>query len=205
MFPDPVQQSVRCVTVLIVTGVLMLAVAVIGDYGACNYSKTALSVFAGLLSVLMIAEIAAGVMSFMLSREVSEQLADFYITIYSQYVNSRGQGQAVTLKLFHKAFDCCGIGGAIELFVRDTCPDGNILQQITFASCPSVIKNVFNTSAPLLLGGFLGTAAVMMVALVCSLVVRKQLSHSLPPPAYLLLSSTSSLTAPPPSSLHHHV
>ncbi|XP_051571671.1 CD9 antigen-like isoform X2 [Myxocyprinus asiaticus] len=176
MFSDSVQQSVGCVLVLMVIGVLMLVTAIIGDYGVCNQSLIALSVFAGLLSVLMIAEIAAGMMSFMRG---GEKVADFYITIYAQYVNSRSGGQAFALNLFHKAFDCCGIGGAIELFVRDTCPDRNFLQQFTFSSCPSVIISEFESKAPLLLGGSLGTAAVMMVALVCCCVLCNSLKVSL--------------------------
>ncbi|XP_051996368.1 CD9 antigen isoform X2 [Xyrauchen texanus] len=163
------------VTVLMVTGVLMLVTAVIGDCGVCNQSKTSLSVFAGLLSVLMMAEIAAGVMSFMWGGQV----ADFYLTVYAQYVNSRSVGQAVALKLFHNAFDCCGVGGGIELFVRDTCPDGNFVQKLTFSSCPNVIISMFDSKAPLLLGGFLGTAAVMMVALVCCCVLSNRLKASL--------------------------
>uniref|UniRef100_A0A673K5V2 Tetraspanin-2-like n=2 Tax=Sinocyclocheilus rhinocerous TaxID=307959 RepID=A0A673K5V2_9TELE len=58
------------VMVLVVTGVLMLLVAIIGDCGACNNSKTALGVFSGLLTVLIIIEIAAGVMAFMWSDRV---------------------------------------------------------------------------------------------------------------------------------------
>ncbi|XP_073691457.1 CD9 antigen isoform X2 [Garra rufa] len=156
------------VMVLVVTGVLMLLVAIIGDCGACNHSKSALGVFAGLLSVLIIIEVAAGVMAFMWSGRVSEELVNFYTTIYAQYVNTRNPSQEVTLKLFHNAFDCCGVGGPIEVFVRDTCPDVSFFKQLTYSSCPGVIKSVFESHAPMVLGGFLGTAGIMLVALVCS-------------------------------------
>ncbi|XP_067218928.1 CD9 antigen-like [Chanodichthys erythropterus] len=161
------------VVVLVVTGALMLLVAVIGDCGACNHSKSALGVFSGLLSFLIIIEIAAGVMAFMWSETLSEELANFYATIYAQYVYTRSPGQAMTLKLLHNTFDCCGIGGLIEVLVRDTCPEGNFLKQLSFPSCPSVILDMFKSSAPLLLGGFLGTAGIMVVALVCSVVLSQ--------------------------------
>ncbi|XP_043090834.1 CD9 antigen isoform X2 [Puntigrus tetrazona] len=166
------------VTVLVVTGVLMLLVAIIGDCGACNNSKSALAVFSGLLSFLIIIEIAAGVMAFMWHDQVSDELVKFYTTIYAQYLNTRSPGQAVTLKLFHNAFDCCGIGGTIEMFVRDTCPDGNLLKQLTYSSCPGMIHNAFNSNAPLVLGGFLGMAGIMLLALICSSVLCSSLKTS---------------------------
>lgn len=189
------------VMVLVVTGVLMLLVAVIGDCGACCNSKSALSVFSGLLTVLIIIEIAAGVMAFMWSDRVAGELVNFYTTIYAQYLNTRSPGQAVTLKLFHNAFDCCGVGGPIEIFVRDTCPEGNILQQITYPSCPGVIKNVFESHAPMVLGGFLGMSGIMTLALICSFVLRRhisplQVSHS----SYVLLTSSPSVLLPPPDA-----
>uniref|UniRef100_A0A671QVY7 CD9 antigen-like n=2 Tax=Sinocyclocheilus anshuiensis TaxID=1608454 RepID=A0A671QVY7_9TELE len=189
------------VMVLVVTGVLMLLVAIIGDCGACNHSKPALSVFSGLLSVLIIIEIAAGVMAFMWSGRVADELVKFYTTIYAQYLNTRSPGQAVTLRLFHNAFDCCGVGGPIEVFVRDTCPDGNFLKQISYSSCPGVIKDVFNSHAPLVLGGFLGTAGIMTLALVCSFVLRRHISPShASPPSYVLLTSSPSVIFPPPAA-----
>ncbi|XP_056608999.1 CD9 antigen isoform X2 [Triplophysa dalaica] len=166
------------VSVLVVTGVLMLVVAVLGDYGACNGSKSALGVFIGLVSCLVIVEIAAGVLAFTMSTHVADELANFYISIYTQYLNTRAQGQALTLKIFHNAFDCCGIGGPIEVFVRDTCPEGNFLKQITFSSCPGVIKGMFQSKAPLVFGGFLGTAGVMLMALVCGCVLNNSLKRS---------------------------
>ncbi|XP_016117738.1 tetraspanin-2-like, partial [Sinocyclocheilus grahami] len=94
------------VMVLVVTGVLMLLVAIIGDCGACNNSKPALGVFSGLLTVLIIIEIAAGVMAFMWSDQVSGDLVNFYATIYAQYLNTRSPAQAVTLELFNNAVRC---------------------------------------------------------------------------------------------------
>ncbi|XP_073691456.1 CD9 antigen isoform X1 [Garra rufa] len=190
------------VMVLVVTGVLMLLVAIIGDCGACNHSKSALGVFAGLLSVLIIIEVAAGVMAFMWSGRVSEELVNFYTTIYAQYVNTRNPSQEVTLKLFHNAFDCCGVGGPIEVFVRDTCPDVSFFKQLTYSSCPGVIKSVFESHAPMVLGGFLGTAGIMTLALVCGSVLRRHLSQShASPPAYVLLTSSPSVLLPPPQQI----
>ncbi|XP_026066139.1 CD9 antigen-like [Carassius auratus] len=189
------------VMVLVVTGVLMLLVAIIGGCGACNHSKTALSVFSGLLFLLIIIEIAAGLMAFMWSGRLADELVNFYNTIYAQYLNTRSPGQAVTLKLFHNAFDCCGIGGPIEVFVRDTCPDGDFLHKLTYSSCPRVIKDVFASRAPMVLGVFLGLAGIMMLVLVCSCVLRCHVSSSyVSSPSYVLLTSSPSVIFPAPAA-----
>uniref|UniRef100_A0A8C1YNI1 Tetraspanin n=1 Tax=Cyprinus carpio TaxID=7962 RepID=A0A8C1YNI1_CYPCA len=181
------------VMVLVVTGVLMLLVAIIGDCGACNNSKSALGVFSGLLTVLIIIEITAGVMAFMWSDRVSDELVNFYATIYAQYVNTQSSAQAVTLEFFNNAFDCCGVGGPIEVIVRNTCPKGSFLEQLTYSSCLGAIKDVFNSKAQLVLGGFLGTAGIMTLALVCSCVLQRHVSVShASPPAYVLLTSPPS-------------
>ncbi|XP_058625537.1 CD9 antigen-like isoform X2 [Onychostoma macrolepis] len=181
------------VIVLVVTGVLMLVMAVIGHCGACNNSRSALGVSSGLLSILIIMQIAAGVMAFVRSAQVSIELVGFYISIYLQYLNTRSPAQAVTLKLFNNAFHCCGFNETIEVFVRHTCPGGSFLKQISYSSCPGVISDVFEAHAPLVLGGFLGIAGVTMLVLVCSCVLRRHVSvsHKSPPP-YILLGSTLS-------------
>ncbi|KAF4116674.1 hypothetical protein G5714_004163 [Onychostoma macrolepis] len=181
------------VIVLVVTGVLMLVMAVIGHCGACNNSRSALGVSSGLLSILIIMQIAAGVMAFVRSAQVSDELVYFYDTIYAQYLNTRSPAQAIILELFHNTFHCCGVSETIEVFVRHTCPGGSFLKQISYSSCPGVIREVFNTKAPLVLGGFLGIAGVMMLVLVCSCVLQRyvSVSHKSPPP-YILLGSTLS-------------
>ncbi|XP_055051155.2 CD9 antigen isoform X1 [Misgurnus anguillicaudatus] len=194
------------IIVLLVTGALMLVVAVVGNCGACCGSKSALGVFSCLVTVLVIIEIAAGVMAFIWSKQVSKELANFYITVYTQYLNTQAEGQAVTLRFLNHAFDCCGVGGAIEVFIRNTCPDGSFLQQITYSSCPSVIEGMFQTKAPMVLGGFLGTAGIMLVALVCSSVIRRQNSPShMSPPAYVLLTSPDTAPYPLPAYHQQHV
>ncbi|XP_016326317.1 CD9 antigen-like, partial [Sinocyclocheilus anshuiensis] len=99
---------------------------------ACSRNKSALNVFSGLLSFLIIINIAVGVMAFVWRGEMSDGLAKFYIKIYTQYPHTRRNNETMVLKLFHKTLDCCGIGGPIEESVLDTCPEGNFPNQITF-------------------------------------------------------------------------
>ncbi|XP_056093187.1 pyrroline-5-carboxylate reductase 1, mitochondrial-like [Rhinichthys klamathensis goyatoka] len=45
-------------------------------------------------------------------------------------------------------------------------------------TCPSVIQGMFNSKAPMVVGGFLGMAGIMMVALVCSVVLNRHIPQS---------------------------
>ncbi|XP_038847543.1 CD9 antigen-like [Salvelinus namaycush] len=185
------QQFVIGVSVLIALGAVILLVAVFGDYGACNENRTALGVFSCLLAILALLEIGAGVFAYMRSDEVGEQLAKFYMTVYAQYVDKGDPGLAVTLSMFHNVLHCCGIIGALDLLVKKTCPDTGFLETFTLPACPTVIVNLFESKAPLVMGLFLGTAAMLILALVCSSLLSKEIqrSQSSPPP-YILLSST---------------
>ncbi|XP_036406251.1 CD9 antigen-like isoform X2 [Megalops cyprinoides] len=146
------------VMVLIVTGAVMLIISAFGEFGACSENRIALNVVAGELSV-------------------------FYKSVYTQYVSNGGEsGPSITLKIFHNALKCCGIGGALEPFVRDTCPKtSGFIETLTIPPCPGVIENVFKTKGTLVLGLFVGTAVLMICALVCCRILIKQMS-SLPSP-----------------------
>ncbi|KAG9343046.1 hypothetical protein JZ751_015264 [Albula glossodonta] len=178
------QQFVIGVTVLIVLGVILLLAAIFGDYGACNENRVALSVFAVLLGILAGVLIAAGVLAFINSDKVGQQLSEFYSTIYLQYVNKGGSeaSLAVTLKLFHNALDCCGMGGTLEPLVRETCPKKGVLDTLFYTkACPGVIQDLFTSNAPVVLGCFLGIAALMICALVCASIMDQQIKKSRQP------------------------
>ncbi|XP_028979235.2 CD9 antigen isoform X2 [Esox lucius] len=172
------QAFVIGVTVLIVLGAVLLLVAVFGDYGACNENRTALGVFSGLLSILTVLQIAAGVIAYMQRNEVGNQMADFYITVYSQYVTKRDPGMSVTLTIIQNTLHCCGIIGALDPLVKKTCPETGFLETFTLPACPTVILNMFESKGPLVMGLFFGIAAILIIALVCSSILVKQIKTS---------------------------
>ncbi|CDQ86889.1 unnamed protein product [Oncorhynchus mykiss] len=159
----------------------------LSDVFFCEESTT----ISCLLAILAGLEIGAGVFAYMRSDEVGEQLAKFYLTVYAQYVDKGDPGLAVTLSMFHNVLHCCGLIGALDPLVKKTCPDTGFLETFTLPACPTVIVNLFESNAPLVMGLFLGTAALLILALVCSSLLSKEIqrSQSSPPP-YILLSST---------------
>ncbi|XP_048847504.1 CD9 antigen isoform X2 [Brienomyrus brachyistius] len=178
------------VTLLIVLGALMMVISAFGNFGACNESKGALTVFVVLLSFLLTFTIAAGTLAIMKSEEVGKLLSDAYTTTYAQYVDKVGDpSMAIMLQFFHNMFDCCGILGSIEPVVRETCPKKGFLDSFSVPACPAVIASK-DYRSPAFMGGFFGMLALMLFALVCSLVLRKGISSSSGPP-YILMSSTT--------------
>ncbi|KAJ8345200.1 hypothetical protein SKAU_G00293930 [Synaphobranchus kaupii] len=177
------KQFVIGVTVLIVLGIILLLLSFLGHCGACSGNRSALGVYASLLVVLAGVIIAAGVLAFINSDEVGQQLAAFYKAVYLQYINKGGeQSLAVTLKLFHNALGCCGIGLPLEVLIQETCSGQSILNT---PGCPSAIETLFRKNAGVMLGCFLGTAAVMICALVCGIIMSQQLKrYRLPVPIY---------------------
>ncbi|XP_071330530.1 CD9 antigen isoform X2 [Trachinotus anak] len=166
------------VTVLIALGSVMLIVVMFGDYGACNEKRCALQVFSALLAILAGAEIVVGVLAYSRRYEVGVNMAEFYSSMYVLYVKNGGDpGIGVSLTFVHRMLHCCGVTGIslVEL-AKQTCPEPDgFLERIVMPSCPDVIANVFDSKAPLVMGIFLGTGALLITALVCTIILLQQI------------------------------
>ncbi|KAM9843368.1 CD9 antigen isoform 2-T2 [Aulostomus maculatus] len=165
------------VTVLIALGTVMLIVVTFGDFGTCNEKKWALQVFSVLLSFLTVAEIVCGVLAYSRRHEVGEYIAEFYMSMYGMYINSGDPAIGVTLTFVHNLLHCCGMTGVSLLEVaKNTCPkpDG-ILEHLVMPHCPGIITTVFDSKAPLMLGIFIGTAALLVIALVCAIILLREI------------------------------
>ncbi|XP_044186161.1 CD9 antigen isoform X1 [Thunnus albacares] len=189
------------VTVLIALGAVMLIVVAFGDYGACNEKRCALQVFSVLLVILAAAEVTVGVLAYSRSDEVGAQIVEFYSSMYALYLNNGDPAIGITLTFTHKMLHCCGVTGipVLEL-AKQTCPspDG-ILEHLVMPNCPGIILDVFNRKAPLVMGIFIGTGALLSIALICSAILSKSLRISTSAPQYIILSpSTAALVNPPP-------
>ncbi|XP_005810961.1 CD9 antigen-like isoform X1 [Xiphophorus maculatus] len=193
------------VTVLIILGSIMLIVVAFGDYGACNEKKCALQVFAILLFFLAVAEFVIGGLAYSNSNTVGLRLGEFYTTLYSLYVSSQDPAIGVTLAFIHNSLHCCGMTGVplVEL-VKQTCPKPNgVLEHLVMPNCPTTIVTVFDSRAPLVMGIFVGTGALLIVALICSGVLSSQIRQASSSPQYIILnSSTPSPAAPQPYPQH---
>ncbi|XP_032394231.1 CD9 antigen isoform X1 [Etheostoma spectabile] len=190
---------VIAVTVLIALGSVMLIVVVFGDYGACNEKRCALQVFSVLLTILAIAEIAIGVVAYSSKEEVGPRIVEFYSSLYALYLNSGDPVIGATLTFIHKMLHCCGVTGVVVLeLVKHTCPKADgFWEQIKQPNCPAEILGAFNSNAPLVMGIFVGTGVLLIIALICSTTLSRKIRQSLSSPQYIILTHSTSVMANP--------
>ncbi|XP_023151295.2 CD9 antigen isoform X1 [Amphiprion ocellaris] len=195
------------VTVLIVLGAVMLIVVTFGDYGACNEKRCALQVFSILLAFLATGEIVVGVLAYTQRDEVGLRIAEFYTSMYTLYAGSGDPAIAVTLTFIHNALHCCGVTGIklIEI-AKDTCPkpDG-LLEHLAMPNCPVTIAEVFDSRAPLVMGIFIGTGALLITALICSMILCSKIRQSVSSPQYIILTQSTPALAGVQLSQHEFV
>ncbi|TKS91532.1 CD9 antigen [Collichthys lucidus] len=193
---------VMAVIVLIALGSVMLIVVAFGDHGACNEKRCPLQVFSILLGFLAVAEIAVGVLAYANRTVVGQNIAEFYASMYLLYATSGDPIVGATLAFIHKTLHCCGATG-VKMFevVQNTCPKPDGFLGLVMPACPGIIVNVFDSKASMVLGIFLGTGALLIIALICSMTLSRQLRQSASSPQYIILTQP---TNPQPSP-HQHV
>ncbi|RXN13485.1 hypothetical protein ROHU_009674 [Labeo rohita] len=97
---------------------------VLQDIADTLYGIYSLFLFSGLLFLLIIANIVAGVVAFTRSGQMSDDLGEFYKKVYTEYPKTGRYNETIALRFIHNTFDCCGIGEPVHWSVRDTCPEG---------------------------------------------------------------------------------
>ncbi|KAK9535527.1 hypothetical protein VZT92_007902 [Zoarces viviparus] len=192
---------VTAVTVLIALGSVMLIVVAFGYYGACNEKRSALQLFSVLLFILMLAEVAVGVVGYSNKVEVGRKIVEFYSSMYALYVTSGGTDPVfdVILTFIHNTLHCCGVTGVplVEL-VKHTCPEPDgFLEHLKMDSCPEAIRSVSYTIGELVMGIFLGSAALLFIALICSIILIRKIRLSDSPAQCIILTQSTSVLANP--------
>ncbi|TNN47769.1 CD9 antigen [Liparis tanakae] len=194
---------VTAVTILIALGAVMLVVVVFGDYGACNEKRCALLVFCVLVAILAVADVAVGVVGFNNKDSVGAHIVEFYASMYGLYVTGKDPVIGVTLRFIHSLLHCCGVTGftALEL-VNDTCPPADgFFENFKMPGCPAIILSVFDSKAELMLGIFIGTGALLVVALVCSAILCKKIRRCSSPFQTMVMTQSTSVRPIPPHGL----
>ncbi|XP_060721258.1 CD81 antigen-like isoform X1 [Tachysurus vachellii] len=178
----------------IAIGAVILITSVIGDYGSCSENKSSLVVYCSLLFTLAAAAAIGGGVAFVNNKEFSNHVAEFYATIYTQYMITGDVIRAFMLKLFHKAFDCCGLGGTIQTLMGATniCPQQSSFLGVavsTSSSCLPLIMTQLEASSVLTF--FMVITGILIMAVVCAGFMYQQLSRPvLTSPPYIPLSQT---------------
>ncbi|XP_072560840.1 CD9 antigen-like isoform X3 [Paramormyrops kingsleyae] len=103
-----------------------------------------------------------------------------------QLIFAIAAGTLATMK--SEEFGCCGSVGGLDPLVKQMCPKKGFLESFTVPSCPGQIATT-NYKGPFI-GGLFGISVLMILALICSIYLRKGISSSSDPSYNITVSTT---------------
>ncbi|XP_077324671.1 LOW QUALITY PROTEIN: CD9 antigen [Lithobates pipiens] len=155
------------VYILIGAGALMMLVGFLGCCGAIQESECMLGLFFTFLLVIFAIEIAAGIWGFANKDKIVQEMKTFYTDTYMKYKANPEPALKETMRAIQHGLDCCGLTGALEALLSETCPSASL----TIQSCPSAIETVFNSKLHIIGAVGIGIAAIMIFGMIFSMVL----------------------------------
>ncbi|CAM4442455.1 CD9 antigen isoform X1 [Lepidochelys kempii] len=156
------------VYILIGAGALMMLVGFLGCCGAVQESQCMLGLFFTFLLVIFAIEVAVAIWGFANKETIIDEVQKFYKETYDK----RNQPAAKeTLKAFQHALNCCGLTGALDQLLTDTCPKKEGLETLTVQSCPTAIEEVFTSKLNVIGAVGIGIAVVMIFGMIFSMIL----------------------------------
>ncbi|XP_033882049.1 CD9 antigen-like isoform X1 [Acipenser ruthenus] len=160
------------VYILIGAGALMMVVGFLGCCGAIQESPCMLGLFFAFLLLIFAIEIAAGIWGFSNKDKVVTEVEEFYKETYKNYISTKQPALKETLKAFQHGLKCCGIIGALDPLVKETCPEtDDIIATVTMPTCPAAINDVFNSKLHIIGGVGICIAVIMIFGMIFSMVL----------------------------------
>ncbi|XP_034993922.1 CD9 antigen [Zootoca vivipara] len=157
------------VYVLIGAGALMMLVGFLGCCGAIQESQCMLGLFFTFLLVIFALEVAAAILGFSNKETIIKQVQEFYRSAYDK---RREPAAKETLKAIQAALNCCGLTGAIEALVEDTCPkQSGLVETVQLQGCPSVIEEVFTKKLNVIGAVGIAVGVVMIFGMIFSMIL----------------------------------
>lgn len=159
------------VYILIGAGALMMVVGFLGCCGAIQESTCMLGCFFLFLLVIFAVEIAAGIWGFLNKDKVTKDVEEFYKSTYDEYLASKDPSKKAALKAIQEGLQCCGLGGTLEILIRDTCPSKDLLGELSRRSCLTAIDEIFNEKLYIIGAIGIGIGIVMIFGMIFSMVL----------------------------------
>ncbi|KAI1888457.1 hypothetical protein AGOR_G00185330 [Albula goreensis] len=157
------------VYILIAAGGLMMVVGFLGCCGAILESPCMLGLFFSFLLLIFVLEIAAGIWAFSHKDKVVNDITMFYEKTFENYQSTNQEALKETLKAIHHGLNCCGpIGYSTK---SDTCPEKEGLDQHLTKSCPTVIKELFESNLMIIGGMGIGIGLIKIVGMIFSMLL----------------------------------
>ncbi|CAI5664301.1 unnamed protein product [Oreochromis niloticus] len=114
------------------------------------------------LLIIFAIEVAAGIWGFSNQSQVVNDITGFYTQTYNNYKSSGDEHLKETLRVIQTELNCCGPNGRLQETNPETCPKGELLEELITKSCPDAIEEVFNSKLHII-GGVGITIGVIMV------------------------------------------
>ncbi|XP_024911721.1 CD9 molecule a isoform X2 [Cynoglossus semilaevis] len=168
--PDSTHVFYTVVYMLIGVGAVIMAVGFLGCCGAIRESPCMLGTFFALLLVLFAIQVAAGIWGFYNQSKVVDDITTFYVQTYNNYKTTGEEALRETLRLIQSGLNCCGPTGNADA-AKDTCPQGELLEELMTKSCPDAIEEVFDSKLHIV-GGVGIAVGIIMVTVVCFHLIR---------------------------------
>ncbi|XP_058502191.1 CD9 molecule a isoform X1 [Solea solea] len=159
------------VYILIAAGALMMAVGFLGCCGAIQESPCMLGTFFAVLLVIFAVLVAAGIWGFSNQSKVVNDITAFYRQTYNNYKTTGDERLRETLRLIQSGLKCCGPNGALLDDDKDTCPRGDLLEQLITKSCPDAIDEVFDSKLHIIGGVGIAIGIVMVFGMIFSMLL----------------------------------
>ncbi|CAI5664302.1 CD9 molecule a isoform X2 [Oreochromis niloticus] len=160
--PDSSYVFYTGVYILIAAGALIMVVGFLGCCGAIRESPCMLGMFFFFLLIIFAIEVAAGIWGFSNQSQVVNDITGFYTQTYNNYKSSGDEHLKETLRVIQTELNCCGPNGRLQETNPETCPKGELLEELITKSCPDAIEEVFNSKLHII-GGVGITIGVIMV------------------------------------------
>ncbi|XP_062246090.1 CD9 molecule a isoform X1 [Platichthys flesus] len=169
--PDSPYVFYTGVYILIAAGALMMLVGFLGCCGAIQESPAMLGLFFGFLLIIFAIEVAAGIWGFSNQSKVVSDITAFYMQTYNNYKTTGDERLRETLRLIQTGLNCCGPTGVAEDAAKDTCPKGDLLEELITKSCPDAIDEVFDSKLHIIGGVGVTIGVIMMFGMIFSMLL----------------------------------
>uniref|UniRef100_A0AAX7URZ0 Tetraspanin n=1 Tax=Astatotilapia calliptera TaxID=8154 RepID=A0AAX7URZ0_ASTCA len=169
--PDSSYVFYTGVYILIAAGALIMVVGFLGCCGAIRESPCMLGTFFFFLLIIFAIEVAAGIWGFSNQSQVVNDITGFYTQTYNNYKSNGDEHLKETLRVIQAELNCCGPNGRLEETNTETCPKGELLEELITKSCPDAIEEVFNSKLHIIGGVGIAIGVIMVFGMIFSMLL----------------------------------
>uniref|UniRef100_A0A3P9D1A2 Tetraspanin n=1 Tax=Maylandia zebra TaxID=106582 RepID=A0A3P9D1A2_9CICH len=169
--PDSSYVFYTGVYILIAAGALIMVVGFLGCCGAIRESPCMLGTV-WVWRFMCLCDIYYIIVSpFTAVLQVVNDITGFYTQTYNNYKSNGDEHLKETLRVIQAELNCCGPNGRLEETNTETCPKGELLEELITKSCPDAIEEVFNSKLHIIGGVGIAIGVIMVFGMIFSMLL----------------------------------